>query len=389
MPITRIDEAQPSRLDQAQPIPGGGYRIPGYATRVGVLNYRQPNGTIRRELRPPEEAFAPRTLASYQGAPLTLTHPPSGLIRSPAEREKFSVGIVEGQGRQDGEFVEVDTLAWAPRALTAIEARTHDRLSVGISIERLDETPGVWNGQPYDAIQRGITINHLAMVSNERAKGSAFRLDSGEDFAIAEAEEGSGDMKIRIDGKEVEFGGPEHIAHLEKERSDAAAEATRLKSENAALQARFDAQAEELTKAKEAAKPEVIQAAAKARADLMTKASKLGFRGDGSDREIMIGAIKCRSDGFTGAKDGKPLSDEYIQARFDAAIELLDSADEDEGGAPSRRSLADRVAVRADADGAEREDEGEDEGREDEDDGMSMSQRYRLRLSTAWQKPIK
>lgn len=48
-------------------------------------------------------------------------------------------------------------------------------LSLGYSLD-LDETPGVWNGQPYDAIQRNIRINHLALVEKARA-GEQARLN--------------------------------------------------------------------------------------------------------------------------------------------------------------------------------------------------------------------
>ena len=36
-------------------------------------------------------------------------------------------------------------------------------LSLGYNLD-LDETPGEWEGQPYDAVQRNIVINHLALV---------------------------------------------------------------------------------------------------------------------------------------------------------------------------------------------------------------------------------
>ena len=48
-------------------------------------------------------------------------------------------------------------------------------LSCGYNL-RLDETPGVWEGQPYDAIQRDIEINHLALVDKARA-GEQARLN--------------------------------------------------------------------------------------------------------------------------------------------------------------------------------------------------------------------
>ena len=43
-------------------------------TRVGIFEYHNPDGTIRRELRLPEEVFAAESLASYKGKPVNLTH---------------------------------------------------------------------------------------------------------------------------------------------------------------------------------------------------------------------------------------------------------------------------------------------------------------------------
>ena len=45
-------------------------------------------------------------------------------------------------------------------------------LSLGYNLD-LDETPGVWQGEHYDAIQRNIRINHLALVREARAGDQA------------------------------------------------------------------------------------------------------------------------------------------------------------------------------------------------------------------------
>jgi hypothetical protein len=42
-----------------EPTPQGGIRARGRFTRSGVLDYDLPDGTTRREWRPPEEVFAP------------------------------------------------------------------------------------------------------------------------------------------------------------------------------------------------------------------------------------------------------------------------------------------------------------------------------------------
>ena len=43
-------------------------------TRTGIFPYHLEDGTIRRELRRPEDVFDPDSLASYEGKPVIITH---------------------------------------------------------------------------------------------------------------------------------------------------------------------------------------------------------------------------------------------------------------------------------------------------------------------------
>ena len=168
-------------------------------TRVGIFEYHNPDGTIRRELRLPEEVFAAESLASYKGKPVILTHE-AGLVDVDNVQQEH-IGTILSEGIQDGDDV---------RAQIVI----HDAESLDYGLRELslgytqtpDETPGVWNGQPYDAIQRNIQINHLALVEKARA-GEQARLN------IDGEEQGGNQMsKARKDGLT-----PEEIARLVEE----------------------------------------------------------------------------------------------------------------------------------------------------------------------------
>lgn len=168
-------------------------------TRVGIFEYHNPDGTIRRELRLPEEVFAAESLASYKGKPVILTHE-AGLVDVDNVQQEH-IGTILSEGMQDGDNV---------RAQIVI----HDAESLDYGLRELslgytqtpDETPGVWNGQPYDAIQRNIQINHLALVEKARA-GEQARLN------IDGEEQGGNQMsKARKDGLT-----PEEIARLVEE----------------------------------------------------------------------------------------------------------------------------------------------------------------------------
>ena len=168
-------------------------------TRVGIFEYHNPDGTIRRELRLPEEVFAAESLASYKGKPVILTHE-AGLVDVDNVQQEH-IGTILSERIQDGDNV---------RAQIVI----HDAESLDYGLRELslgytqtpDETPGVWNGQPYDAIQRNIQINHLALVEKARA-GEQARLN------IDGEEQGGNQMsKARKDGLT-----PEEIARLVEE----------------------------------------------------------------------------------------------------------------------------------------------------------------------------
>lgn len=168
-------------------------------TRVGIFEYHNADGSVRRELRLPEEVFAAESLASYKGKPVILTHE-AGLVDVDNVQQEH-IGTILSEGMQDGDNV---------RAQIVI----HDAESLDYGLRELslgytqtpDETPGVWNGQPYDAIQRNIQINHLALVEKARA-GEQARLN------IDGEEQGGNQMsKARKDGLT-----PEEIARLVEE----------------------------------------------------------------------------------------------------------------------------------------------------------------------------
>ena len=83
-----------------------------------------------------------------------------------------SIGTILSEGYRDGDDVRAEIIIHDTDSLKNYKMR---ELSCGYNL-RLDETPGVWEGQPYDAIQRDIEINHLALVDKARA-GEQARLN--------------------------------------------------------------------------------------------------------------------------------------------------------------------------------------------------------------------
>ena len=136
-------------------------------TRTGIFKYTLEDGSERRELRRPEDVFDPESLASYEGKPIIITHDAQVIDKDNAHRER--VGTILTPGQQDGETVRAKIVIDDPDAVKASGLR---ELSVGYYQDLIME-PGKWNGEPYDAIQTHIHVNHLALVAVARAGDDA------------------------------------------------------------------------------------------------------------------------------------------------------------------------------------------------------------------------
>lgn len=136
-------------------------------TSTGIFEYTNPDGSIRRELRLPEDVFDPESLKSYKGKPVVITHD-AGLITTDNVAEN-QIGTIMSEGFQSGDDVRAEVII---HDVEAMKDSGLKELSLGYNLD-LDETPGVWNGQKYDAKQTNIRINHLALVREARAGDQA------------------------------------------------------------------------------------------------------------------------------------------------------------------------------------------------------------------------
>jgi len=284
--------------------------------RTGILVYTNADGSTRKELRRAEEVFKEDSLNSFVGKPITVDHP-KGKVTS-IDVARHSVGTILAKGRRDGDFVRTDIVIHQP---TKIGERRE--LSVGYDVD-LDETPGEWNGERYDAEQRNIRVNHLSVVKKGRAGAKArLNLDSDEEIEI---ETEHNEMpKIRLDNGIEYEAAPEVIHALETARNTIKDTQTKLDAANTAvttvttekdkLQARVDGLPAEL----EAATKKAAESL-KARAELEKTAEK--FKVDcanKSDDEIKSAIIKT----FNKDANLEGKSADYVNAMFDVAVSQL------------------------------------------------------------------
>lgn len=310
--------------------------------RTGIYIYQQPDGTIRREYRPPEEVFDADSEASFVGKPIVVGHPASGIVNSDTAKD-LAIGTILSSGYpKDETNIACDIVIHNPSAIG--EKRG---LSLGYRVD-IEETPGTTpDGQQYDAIQRNIRINHLAVVDRARA-GAKARLNLDGDEIIEGVET---KMKIKIDS--VDFEVDEKIANyvnsLQSKEENARVkldtantELKSVKEQNTALKADADtlkAKADAMTAERDALKAKVD--AADAEKEKAVKEAVEAVKADMQERAELEETAKIakveKTDGLTNAelKEGivkaafgesfklDGASEAYINGAYSAAKEML------------------------------------------------------------------
>lgn len=148
-------------------------------TTCGIFEYKNEDGSTRRELRIPEEVFAEKSLESYKGKPIIITHDAGEVDKENVRREQ--IGTIMSKGYRDGDNVRCEIIIHDTNALKSCGLK---ELSLGYSLDT-DDTPGIYNGEKYDCVQKNIEINHLALVSEARAGETArLNIDSSDDVKI-------------------------------------------------------------------------------------------------------------------------------------------------------------------------------------------------------------
>lgn len=164
-------------------------------TSCGIFEYTNPDGSIRRELRLPEHVFNEKSLATYKGKPIIITHE-AGIV-SKDNVDKEQIGTILTNGYQDGEDVRAEIIIHNTDAMKDSGLK---ELSLGYNLDLVEE-PGTYNGEPYDAIQTNIVINHLALVASARAGEQArLNIDGSDEPELKGGKLMAKETKSRADG---------------------------------------------------------------------------------------------------------------------------------------------------------------------------------------------
>ena len=341
----RVRRFDVSTLGKFAKTPTGGIRIPGNISRTGIQIYRDEKGNTIREYRSPEEVFRAETLASVKLAAVTDGHPKAGAVNT-ENYKQLAVGIVTEKdplahvkvdGSQD-EFVQSDLIVTDAAAIRDIESGKKTELSAGYEAEVIFEAGVTPQGERYDAVQRNIVINHVALLEKgcARAGGHArLRLD-GHEVPFEAATEKL--MKIKIDGVDYEVGSEAHLQVLQNKQDAAEAKAKADAAELGRLTAENAKNAKLLADALAAGSPEAIATRANEIAKLRADAAKLlpadyAFEGK-TDRQIKVDALTAAlptvAKLITDKTDDTFIGGAFLAALADASEEEEDPDEEEE-----------------------------------------------------------
>ena len=311
------------------------------ASRAGVFEYRNVDGSIRRELRHPDEVFKTDSLDTLKMIPVTDDHPDDFVDSSNAD--KLQAGYTGENWKIDGANIIVSLTVTKKDAVRKITSGKKAALSLGYSTVLIRED-GIYNGERYDYKQTEIVYNHLALVEEGRAGIAArFRMDGKNiDSNIAECHF---DHLINnvINNKEVKMSNNETEDKVEnndsvevlKVRFDAALiEKELLKDRLTQSELKVDALEKSLTKTnedlateKKKNDPEVRARETMDRVEMLARSAPyIDIEGyiHHDARDVMIAAINSDRTDSINFNDK---SDEYVKGMFETLIGASYKAD--------------------------------------------------------------
>lgn len=343
-------------------------------TRTGVFLYQNPDGSVRKELRHPDDVFNSDSLQSLKMRPITNGHPPQRLVTADNYKE-LSIGYTGETVKLDGQYIVTPLLITDRNGVEQVQTRKKQELSLGYTVDLIQEV-GTFDGEEYTHRQTNIQYNHLAIVDRARA-GAAARIHLDRDDAV-ECEIARNDERfvlddvsqsqanqnnvntpneeiidmaenqtlITLDG--IDYKTPPEVVNAYKKSCQTVCELTQkldsMAKEFEVIKAEKDAHAEKLDAIANVDHAQTIRDAVKARVALINTVQKVMGEvnedlklDDMSDLEIKTYVVKekCPTANLDGA------SDVYVAARFDCLLE--DSQTKGVSIAKQRETVAPRI----------------------------------------------
>lgn len=165
-------------------------------TRCGVFLYKNADGTIRKELRHPDDVLEPESLETIKMIPIVNGHPQERLINAD-NAKRLSVGFTGELVENEYPHIIANLLITDKNAVNDIKEKKKNELSLGYTVDLIEEK-GLYHGEPYDFKQTNIRYNHLALVDEARAGPEArIALDGNDAELILKEDKGMSAKKMR------------------------------------------------------------------------------------------------------------------------------------------------------------------------------------------------
>lgn len=314
----------------------GFLKVPARIARSGIQEYfagemgltdREPTEVVR-VFRPDEEVFRDESLASFASKPVTNDHPPELVTAKNAKR--FAVGHSGPDITKDGMFVAATLFVTDEETIKSIESGKVE-LSNGYTAD-IEYSPGVTkDGEQFDAVQKNIKGNHIAVVTKGRAGASCKVADKLTTIGDMQ------NMKFTIDG--VDYEASEQVAQavdkLQKRLTDAEKKAEDTEEEMKKKEDEEEEAKKEAAKTTDSLKAKLDDALSKVpsaetmdklvedRLNLIDTIKKITpeLKWEGKDSDSLkkeVVALKCPKVQLDS------VSVDYVNARFDMLAEAAD-----------------------------------------------------------------
>lgn len=318
------------KLPKVKKTKEGYLRGDSIVTRTGVFSYMNSDGSIRKELRHPDDVFKQDSLETLKMIPITDDHPPVFVDANNAS--EYSKGYTgEKYDIVDSKHITVNLTVTHQNLIDKIMLGEKPEISMGYTVDLIPEK-GVYDNEEYDFRQTNIKYNHLASVNQGRAgRDARFRFDNAciNTNCISKSptilittnnlneakmtdDIDSSSFELRLDAMNAQVKEREtKITLLNSEIEQSKLKTDALEKANTVLKQ----QIEELTKRTDS---KVISQQVIDRVNILASASAyidpIAYLYH-TDREIMISAINAKqktNDNFEGVDDA------YLKGRFDA-----------------------------------------------------------------------
>jgi len=177
--------------------------------RTGIQLYRgsevgNDSLDIVRIYRPEDEVFNIDSMKSFGHKPVTDDHPP--VLVDAKNWKQFSKGQTDGEVVREGDFVRVPMMISDAGLVSKVDSGKAE-LSVGYTCQIAWGEGTTPDGQTYDAMQRNIRVNHVAVVDRARG-GPELRIGDGSGEARLDFTNYASALRAIAEGKIDREGSP-------------------------------------------------------------------------------------------------------------------------------------------------------------------------------------